>query len=110
MDDYLDHLFSSTAWSNVDVKKEGSSWICDEPSQTNGMLLGSIGIYEGIKKNSHVGMTNSNLMIKGLVTEDTSSIALSLDKGLILEEAPRQQDLQKFESNSSLNGAVSGST
>ena len=49
MDDYLDHLFSSTAWSDVDVKKERSSWICDEPSQTNGMLLGSIGIYEGDK-------------------------------------------------------------
>ena len=27
-----------------------SSWIYDEPSQTNGMLLGSIGIYEGDKK------------------------------------------------------------
>ena len=52
-------------------------------------------------------------MIKGLVTEDTSSIVLGresehgLDKGLLLEEAPRQQDLQNFESNSSLNGAVS---
>ena len=55
-------------------------------------------------------MTNSNLMIKGLDDEDTSSTVLGLDNGLLLEEAPRQQDLQKFESNSSLNGAVSGST
>ena len=115
MDEYLDHLFSSTDWSDVDVK-EGSSWICGEPSQTNGMLSDSIGIYEGDKKNSQVGMTNSNLMIKGLVTQDTSSIVLGresghgLDKGLLLEEASRQQDLQKSEINSSLNGAVNGST
>ena len=55
-------------------------------------------------------MTNSNLMIKGLVTEDTSSIVLGLDKGLLLKEVPRQQGLQKFESNSFLNGSVSGNT
>ncbi|XP_034699706.1 uncharacterized protein LOC117925019 isoform X2 [Vitis riparia] len=99
MDEYLDHLFSS---------------ICGEPSQTNGMLSDSIGIYEGDKKNSPVGMTNSNLMIEGLVTQDTSSIVLGgdsdhgLGKGLLLEEAPRQQDLQNTEGNSSLNGAVNG--
>ena len=61
-------------------------------------------------------MTNSNLMIKDLVTQDTSSIVLGreyehgLDKGLLLEEAPRQLNLLNFDSNSSLNGAVSGST
>lgn len=115
MDEYLDHLFSSTSWSDVNVK-EGSSWICGEPSQTNGMLSDSIGIYEGDKKNSPVGMTNSNLMIEGLVTQDTSSIVLGgesdhgLGKGLLLEEAPRQQDLQNTEGNSSLNGAVNGSS
>ena len=50
MDEYLDHLFSSTTWSDVDMKDEGSSWICGEPSQTNGMMSGSIGIYKGDKK------------------------------------------------------------
>lgn len=113
MDEYLDHLFSSTSWSDVNVK-EGSSWICDEPSQTNGILSDTIGILEGDKKNSTVGMINSRLIIDGLVTGDAASIILGgesvhgLEKGLLLDETPQLQDLQNSEGNSSLNGAANG--
>ncbi|OMO86389.1 hypothetical protein COLO4_21199 [Corchorus olitorius] len=86
MDDYLDQYFSSSSWSDMNVK-ERSSWVDhSEPDHPDALLSGSLGVYnqdDGFTKNSSpVRMMGSNHAIGCLPAQDISpSLAPSAESG-----------------------------
>ncbi|CAK7352286.1 unnamed protein product [Dovyalis caffra] len=113
MDEYLNHLISSSSLVDGDMK-ERSSWVCSEPNQPNVFLPSSLELYQDDKKNSPGSMISSNQSVESLVTQDTSSVVLgsesdyAVDKGLISEEAPLQNDGLNCSGNPSPDGMASG--
>ncbi|KAH9652927.1 BHLH domain-containing protein [Citrus sinensis] len=107
MDEYLDHYFSSSSWSDVNAK-ERSSWDYSEPLQQNQLLPNSIGVYKDDEKNSPVGIA-----MEGLAAQDTSSFVLGeeseygIDKNLLSEETQYEKDGQNCNGNlSSMNRSL----
>ncbi|BFG39533.1 hypothetical protein CerSpe_258070 [Prunus speciosa] len=100
MDNYLNQFFSSSSWSDVDVK-ERSSWGCCESAQPNEMLLNSAGVDEDDNNSSPTFLTNSNHSMESLAAQDASSVVHDL-------ESDAQDDGKNFKPNLS-NGKVDGS-
>lgn len=113
MDEYLNHLISSSSLVDGDVK-ESSSWVCSEPNQPNAFLPTSLELYQDDKKNSPVSMISSNQSVESLATQDTSSVVLgsesdyAVDKVLISEQARLQNDCQNCNGNPSPDGMSRG--
>ncbi|KAL9362301.1 hypothetical protein Peur_045086 [Populus x canadensis] len=113
MDEYLNHLISSSSLVDGDVK-ESSSWVCSEPNQPNAFLPTSLELYQDDKKNSPVSMISSNQSVESLATQDTSSVVLgsesdyAVDKVLISEQARLQNDCQNCNGNPSPDGMARG--
>lgn len=79
MDEILDHFFSSSSWTDVDVK-ERSSLDCYENPQTNEMLLSSLGMIEDHNNNSPSYLSNSNHSMESLAAQSAnSSVAHDLE-------------------------------
>lgn len=97
MDNYLNQFFSSSSWSDVDVK-ERSSWGCCECGPPNEMLLNSAGVDEDDNNSSPTYLTNSNHSMESLAAQDASSIVHDL-------ESDAQDDGKHFKPNLS-NGKV----
>lgn len=74
MDEILDHFFSSSSWTDVDVK-ERSSLDCYENPPTNEMLLSSIGvgIIEDDSNNSATNLSNSNQSMESMAAQSANS-------------------------------------
>ncbi|KAL6220863.1 hypothetical protein ACLB2K_008616 [Fragaria x ananassa] len=74
MDEILDHFFSSSSWTDVDVK-ERSSLDCYENPPTNEMFLGSIGvgIIEDDSNNSATNLSNSNQSMESMAAQSANS-------------------------------------
>ncbi|XP_011039907.1 PREDICTED: transcription factor bHLH66-like [Populus euphratica] len=113
MDEYLNHLISSSSLVDGDVK-ETSSWVCSEPNQPNSFLPTSLELYQDDKKNSPVSMISSNQSVESLATQDTSSVVLgsesdyAVDKVLISEQAQLQNDCQNCSGTPSPDGMARG--
>ncbi|PON36869.1 Basic helix-loop-helix transcription factor [Trema orientale] len=114
MDEYLEHFFYSSSWSDIDLK-ERSSIICSETDQPNGLLFCSVGVNEDDNNNSHTSMINSNGSTESLATQDASSVVLGsesdygINMALHSEEAQLQANHHNIVGNPS-NGVVSGSS
>ncbi|KAF8388679.1 hypothetical protein HHK36_025359 [Tetracentron sinense] len=114
MDEFLDHLFSSSSWSDVNAT-ERPSWVGSDPSETNGILPSSIGVYEGDRTSSPMSVISSNHIMESLTTQ-SSSILLGgdskygLHRDLLTGETQPQQEGPTRESKSSLNEVVNGSS
>ncbi|KAF8401157.1 hypothetical protein HHK36_014461 [Tetracentron sinense] len=115
MDEFLDHLFSSSSWSDVNAT-EGSSWVCNDPAHTNELLPNSIGVHKGDGKNSPMSMISSGQSMESLTTQCSPSILVGgdsiygHDKGLLSGEAQPQQEGPDCESEPSLNNVVNGNS
>ncbi|KAL6224325.1 hypothetical protein ACLB2K_003180 [Fragaria x ananassa] len=74
MDEILDHFFSSSSWTDVDVK-ERSCLDCYENPPTNEMLLSSIGvgIIEDDSNNSATNLSNSNQSMESMAAQSANS-------------------------------------
>ncbi|XP_010261704.1 PREDICTED: transcription factor bHLH68-like isoform X2 [Nelumbo nucifera] len=112
MDEFLDHVFSSSSWSDANGT-ERSSWVCSGPAQTNGLLPDLMGEYEGNEKNSNVNLIPSTEIMESLATQNTSIVVgrgsnYGLDKSLIPNEAQPQQEGLDHEKKHSLKGMVNG--
>lgn len=113
MDEFLDHLFSSSSWSDVNAT-EKSSQVCSGSAQINGLLPDLMGVYEGNEINSHTNLISSNQIIESLTAQGTSSILVGessnygLGKGLLPSEAQPQPKDTDNESMPFLNAVVNG--
>ncbi|XP_058108720.1 uncharacterized protein LOC131251785 [Magnolia sinica] len=94
MEDFLDHILSSSSWPD-DVNGTGQpSWVGSTSTETNGLLADPMGIYEGDEKNSSspLDITSSGSVIGHMPQDDTSILIggnsnYGLNKGLFREEA-----------------------
>ena len=97
MDDYLDQYFSSSSWSDVNVK-ERSSWVHSEPEQPDALLPSSLGVYQDDKNSSPVSMISSNHSMKCLAAHSTPSLGpggepgCGVERGLLSGEGGPQMD------------------
>ncbi|GAV70982.1 HLH domain-containing protein [Cephalotus follicularis] len=112
MDEYLDY-FSSSSWSDVNVK-EISSWACSEQRQPKGLLLNSIGAYKDDNVSSPISMITSYHTMESLANRDTSfmdgggELDYGVDKSLLCEETPPESDGHNCKGNHSSAGLKSG--
>ncbi|XP_050376892.1 transcription factor bHLH128-like [Argentina anserina] len=74
MDEILDHFFSSSSWTDDDVK-ERSSLGCFEDPPTNEMLLSSlgVGIIEDDSNDSATNLSNSNHSMESMAAQSANS-------------------------------------
>ncbi|XP_040371599.1 bHLH transcription factor RHL1 [Rosa chinensis] len=72
MDEILDHFFSSSSWTDVDVK-ERSSLDCYENPPTNEMFLSSLGVIEDDSNNSATNLSNSNHSMESMAAQSANS-------------------------------------
>nr|WKE35131.1 basic helix-loop-helix family protein [Rosa persica] len=72
MDEILDHFFSSSSWTDVDVK-ERSSLDCYENPPTNEMFLSSLGVIEDDSNNSATNLSNSNHRMESMAAQSANS-------------------------------------
>ncbi|XVE70778.1 hypothetical protein DITRI_Ditri10aG0098100 [Diplodiscus trichospermus] len=104
MDDYLDQYFSSSSWSDVNVK-ERSSWIHGEPEQPHALLSCSLGVYQDGKNNSPVSMIGSNHSMECLAATSTPLVpnesGCGVQNGLLSGECGPQMDGENCRGNSS---------
>ncbi|XWS26526.1 hypothetical protein CRYUN_Cryun26dG0039100 [Craigia yunnanensis] len=107
MDDYLDQYFSSSSWSDVNVK-DRSSWVHCEPDQPNALLPSSLGVYQDDKNiNSSVSMISSNNSMECLAAQNTPVLVPNGESGcgvghdLLSGEGGPQMDAENCSGNSS---------
>ncbi|KAL6010544.1 hypothetical protein ACLOJK_000978 [Asimina triloba] len=82
MDDFLDHILSSSSWAD-DANGAGQpSWVGSSSAEANGLLANPMGIYEGDGKNSSSLL---NITMQGAVIGHMPNYGLN--KGLFSEEA-----------------------
>ncbi|XVE97825.1 hypothetical protein REPUB_Repub03eG0052200 [Reevesia pubescens] len=115
MDDYLDQYFSSSSWSDVNVK-ERSSWVhSDLDDQPHALLPSSLGVYQDDKNNSALSIISSNRSMECLAAQNTPSLVprgesgSGVEHGLLSGEDGAQMDGENCSGNSSkemLNGSL----
>ncbi|OMO67113.1 hypothetical protein CCACVL1_20787 [Corchorus capsularis] len=107
MDDYLDQCFTSSSWSDMNVK-ERSSWVHSEPDDQPDALLsaGSLGVYnqDDNKNSSPVRMLGSDHGTIGCLPEQdiSPSLAPSAESGCGVDHSllPGEGDGQICSGNS----------
>ncbi|CAN6451303.1 unnamed protein product [Victoria cruziana] len=62
MEGYLDHLFSSAQWVEMNPT-ERSSWVANPADQTNGFLVDSVNAYQGHDRNSESSLVSASHVI-----------------------------------------------
>lgn len=112
MDEYLDHYFSSSSWSDMNTT-ERSSWGCVETNKPDVLLSSSLGAFENDEKSSPVRMIISSPTAECLTAKDTSSIVLGGESDYAVENSllSRGGQLQQNEENcngNSLSGMLNG--
>lgn len=112
MDEYLDHYFSSSSWSDMKTA-ERLSWDCVEPNKPDVLLSSSLEVFENDEKSSPVRMIISSPNVECLTAKDTSSIVLGGESDyagencLLSRGDQLQQNGENCNRNSS-NGVLNG--